>query len=277
MNKKFILYSLFLITLVLVISCGSKDEQSEADPSNLVDFPVQPQNPAPAADTTGGELVGDSGTEIKDINEEVLEEFENLAKNRVSYKVTYDATTSSEEGTITSEIGIYLKYVNDEFKQKIESITKADVMTSFHSIGTVSDFNSYTCSRGLELESPFCLSVSSKDAPSKPELSVAEEVKEYEDFEFSKDGTIKFIGITTQCYKWSYNNLAFDTKVCVTKDGVPLYYKVIHDGDTALEWIAKSYTTDVKDSDVALPAGAEIVSMGDLTQGIGDLPQGGIG
>lgn len=186
----------------------------------------------------------------------VLKEMTDLAMKSTtsSYKVSYDL--DFEEGQ-KAEVTIYYK---NENKTRFDSVGENQSTKSFFVDGKATmctiEGGKTTClvATAQEMENPTNIKIDSYYYEEELEQNESEDIN----FKIYKDGTMAVSGHTANCYKMEAGT-SYE-RYCFSKEGVILYTKTF-DNETTTEFIAKSYSTSLSDSDFEIPKDAEIIDM----------------
>jgi hypothetical protein len=165
-------------------------------------------------------------------------------------------------GNPKTEITTYWK---NESKYRMDTLSEG-VESRSYMIGTqaticTKEAGKFTCftAKPEEVKDP-----TENFAVTEYENNITSEGNESARFKVYRDGTMTVVGNTAKCYAFEYD--ISKEKLCFSNEGVLLYHKFTDVNETN-EFIAKSYSTTVSDSDFDLPAGAEIIDLNaELTQ-----------
>jgi len=159
-------------------------------------------------------------------------------------------------GNPKSEVTTYWK---NEGKYRMDTLSEG-IESRSYMVGTqaticTKEAGKFTCftAKPEEVKDP-----TENFAVTEYEDNITSEGNDSAHFKVYRDGTMTVVGTVAKCYAFEYD--ISKEKLCFSNEGVLLYHKYTSVNETN-EFVAKSYSTTVSDSDFDLPAGAEIIDL----------------
>jgi hypothetical protein len=213
-----ILVMLLILTSILFASCGNKTDTNNADVTN-----------------------DENNAEEKSNNDEStsLSELKNLVMKKAEYKVTYDIKQSSNEQSFDAVQTLVMKGNN----MKYEMVTEQG-KTMFYYL----DEKVYSCMDMSSQKMCFEMESSSAENPTKNQDEL---VQNFDDLDITMKSSREIAGTTAKCFEYGFEEAKVE--YCFSKEGVPLYMKMLGMEEFNFEMTAKDYSTDVSDSEFTLP------------------------